>query len=45
VRDYLESVQFNKKPPGPTLPDEIVRKTGEKYLEAFRVLTGKEIKA
>ena len=45
VRDYLESVKFNKKPPGPTLPDEIVRKTSEKYLEAFRVLTGKELKA
>jgi phosphoribosylaminoimidazole-succinocarboxamide synthase len=45
VRDYLESVKFNKKPPGPVLPDEIVRKTSEKYLEAFRVLTGKELKA
>jgi phosphoribosylaminoimidazole-succinocarboxamide synthase len=44
VRDYLESVQFNKKPPGPALPDEIVRKTSEKYLEAFRVLTGRELK-
>jgi phosphoribosylaminoimidazole-succinocarboxamide synthase len=44
ARDYLESVKFNKKPPGPSLPDEIVRKTGEKYLEAYRVLTGKELK-
>jgi len=45
VRDYLESIKFNKKPPGPALPDEIMRKTSEKYLEAFRVLTGKELKA
>ena len=44
VRDYLEAVHFNKKPPGPVLPDEIVRKTSEKYLEAFRVLTGRELK-
>jgi len=44
VRDYLESIRFNKKPPGPTLPDEIVQKTSQKYLEAYRVLTGKELK-
>jgi phosphoribosylaminoimidazole-succinocarboxamide synthase len=43
VRDYLESIKFNKKPPGPTLPEEIVRKTSEKYLEAFRILTGREL--
>jgi len=45
VRDYLESIQFNKKPPGPLLPDDIVRKTSEKYLEAFRVLTGHDLGA
>jgi phosphoribosylaminoimidazole-succinocarboxamide synthase len=45
VRDYLESIRFNKKPPGPALPEEIVRRTSEKYLEAYRVLTGKELKA
>jgi phosphoribosylaminoimidazole-succinocarboxamide synthase len=45
VRDYLESIQFNKKPPGPALPEAIARKTSEKYLEAYRVLTGKELKA
>jgi phosphoribosylaminoimidazole-succinocarboxamide synthase len=44
VRDYLESVKFNKKPPGPTLPDDVVRRTSEKYLEAYRVLTGRELK-
>jgi phosphoribosylaminoimidazole-succinocarboxamide synthase len=43
VRDYLESIRFNKKPPGPSLPDEIVQKTSQKYLEAFRVLTGREL--
>lgn len=43
VRDYLESIKFNKKPPGPVLPDDIVRKTSEKYLEAFRILTGREL--
>ncbi len=43
VRDYLESIQFNKKPPGPVLPDDIVARTSEKYLEAFRVLTGRDL--
>jgi len=43
VRDYLESIKFNKKPPGPVLPDYIVRKTSEKYLEAFRILTGRDL--
>ena len=42
VRDYLESIRFNKKPPGPKLPDNIVKKTSEKYLEAYRILTGRE---
>ena len=39
VRDYLESIPWNKQPPAPALPDEIVRKTSEKYLEALRQLT------
>lgn len=43
VRDYLESIQFNKKPPAPRLPEEVIRKTSEKYREAYRLLTGKEI--
>ena len=43
VRDYLESIKFNKKPPGPVLPDDIVKKTSEKYLEAFRILTGHDL--
>jgi phosphoribosylaminoimidazole-succinocarboxamide synthase len=45
VRDYLEAIKFNKKPPGPVLPDDIVKKTSEKYLEAFRVLTGRDLGA
>jgi phosphoribosylaminoimidazole-succinocarboxamide synthase len=43
VRDYLEEIKFNKKPPGPVLPEAIVRKTSEKYLEAFRILTGRDL--
>ena len=41
VRDYLEEIKWNKMPPAPKLPDEVVRKTSEKYLEAYRILTGK----
>jgi phosphoribosylaminoimidazole-succinocarboxamide synthase len=43
VRDYLETLDWNKQPPGPTLPDEVVEKTTEKYLEAHRLLTGSSI--
>ncbi len=38
VRDYLLSVKFNKQPPPPKLPDDIIRKTSEKYLEALEKL-------
>lgn len=40
VRDYLETLAWNKKPPAPSLPDEVVRKTSEKYQEAYARLTG-----
>jgi phosphoribosylaminoimidazole-succinocarboxamide synthase len=40
VRDYLEKIEWNKKPPAPSLPEEIVDKTRERYEEALRVLTG-----
>lgn len=40
VRDYLETLDWNKKAPGPKLPAEVIRKTSEKYLEVLRVLTG-----
>ena len=40
VRDYLEEIRWNKQPPVPSLPDDVVRRTREKYVEAFRLLTG-----
>ena len=45
VRDYLERIGWNKQPPVPSLPDDVVQKTREKYLDAFRRLTGREIQA
>ena len=44
VRDYLETISWDKTPPAPELPGEIISKTSEKYLEAFLRLTGKELK-
>ena len=41
VRDYLETLDWDKTPPAPELPEEIVMKTREKYLEAYELLTGK----
>jgi phosphoribosylaminoimidazole-succinocarboxamide synthase len=41
VRDYLESIHWNKQAPAPALPDEIVARTREKYLDAFRLITGR----
>ena len=40
VRDYLESLHWNKQPPPPPLPAAVVEKTSEKYREAYRLLTG-----
>ena len=40
VRDYLESIRWNKQEPAPGLPDDVVSRTRQKYLEAFRLLTG-----
>ena len=40
VRDYLEQIQFNKQPPGPQLPAQVVKGTTEKYVEAYRLLAG-----
>jgi len=42
VRDYLLSLTWDQKPPAPTLPDEIIQKTSQRYIEAYRRLTGKE---
>jgi len=44
VRDYLEEIRWNKQPPAPALPPEVARKTSEKYLEAYRQLTGRELR-
>jgi len=44
VRDYLEEIRWNKQPPAPALPVEVARRTSEKYLEAYRLLTGHELK-
>ena len=44
VRDYLESIRWNKKSPAPELPGNVVRRTQEKYEEAFALLTGPELK-
>jgi phosphoribosylaminoimidazole-succinocarboxamide synthase len=43
VRDYLESIRWNKQPPAPGLPDDVVVKTRDKYVQAFRLLTGLDL--
>ena len=43
VRDWLESIQWNKAPPAPALPDDVAQRTSEKYLEAFEKLTNKRL--
>ena len=43
VRDYLLTLNWDKNPPAPHLPEEIIKKTSERYLEAFRRLTGREL--
>jgi phosphoribosylaminoimidazole-succinocarboxamide synthase len=45
VRDYLESIHWNKQPPAPALPDEVALRTCEKYKEAYRALTGLALSA
>ena len=45
VRDYLESLDWNKTPPGPVLPDDIVAKTREKYMQGYALLTGNVLAA
>ncbi|HEY2380475.1 MAG TPA: phosphoribosylaminoimidazolesuccinocarboxamide synthase [Terriglobia bacterium] len=44
VRDYLEKIGWNKQPPAPELPEDIVKATSAKYVEALRVLTGHDLK-
>src|SRR5215813_1855249 len=43
VRDYLEEIGWNKQPPAPSLPAEVALRTSEKYLDAYRQLTGREL--
>src|SRR5437773_8052942 len=43
VRDYLERIQWNKQPPAPELPADIVSATSAKYVEALRILTGRDL--
>jgi phosphoribosylaminoimidazole-succinocarboxamide synthase len=43
VRDYLESIEWNKQPPVPSLPADVVSRTREKYLDAYRRLTGADL--
>jgi phosphoribosylaminoimidazole-succinocarboxamide synthase len=43
VRDYLEAIRWNKQPPVPSLPDDVVQRTRDKYVEAFRLLSDREL--
>ena len=43
LRDYLETLDWNKQPPAPNLPKEIIEKTQERYLQAYKMITGKEL--
>jgi len=43
VRDYLEEIRWNKQPPAPALPAEVASRTSEKYVEAYHLLTGREL--
>ena len=45
VRDYLEAIKWNKQPPAPSLPEDVARKTSEKYIQAYKVLAGHELPA
>lgn len=43
VRDYLESIHWNKQPPAPPLPADVAEKTSEKYKEAYKILSGRDL--
>jgi phosphoribosylaminoimidazole-succinocarboxamide synthase len=45
VRDYLEAIKWNKQPPAPALPPDVAQKTSEKYIQAYKVLAGRELPA
>jgi phosphoribosylaminoimidazole-succinocarboxamide synthase len=44
VRDYLEAIKWNKQPPVPSLPDDVVQRTRDKYIEAFTLISGRDLK-
>jgi phosphoribosylaminoimidazole-succinocarboxamide synthase len=43
VREYLENINWNKQPPAPELPEDVIRRTEEKYIEAYERITGKRL--
>ena len=43
VRDYLETLDWDKTPPGPTLPDDIINRSRDRYLDAYKRLTGQDL--
>ena len=43
VRNYLETVEWNKQPPAPALPASVIERTSEKYIDAYRALTGRTL--
>jgi phosphoribosylaminoimidazole-succinocarboxamide synthase len=43
VRDYLETLDWNKQPPAPPLPEDVIAKTSEKYHEAYERITGRAL--
>jgi phosphoribosylaminoimidazole-succinocarboxamide synthase len=43
VRDYLEEIKWNKQPPAPSLPEEVAARTSEKYIQAYKVVAGREL--
>lgn len=45
VRDWLDSVQFNRQPPGPVLPDDVIARTREIYIKAYESLSGRKLEA
>jgi phosphoribosylaminoimidazole-succinocarboxamide synthase len=45
LRDWLAATGWDKQPPGPELPDEIVQQTSERYAEAYRLVTGESLPA
>jgi len=44
LRNYLISINFNRQPPPPKLPEEIIEKTSQKYLEIYEIITGEKLK-